>query len=392
VKTLTKKISIIGSTGSIGRQTLDIAKTFPDRIEVVGLAAGSNLDLLVEQIKEFKPRVVSIMDSRLVDKLSGILTELNLLNKIEVYSGGEGLIKVATMDEIDTVVTSVTGTVGLLPTVEAIKKGKNIALANKETLVAAGELVMELVREKGVKLLPVDSEHSAIFQCLAGEERRGVNKIILTASGGPFRGKDKEFLEKVTIDMALKHPNWAMGKKITIDSATLMNKGLEVIEAKWLFDIDFDSIDVVVHPQSIIHSMVEYQDGAILAHLGVPDMRIPIQYALLYPERLDNQIPKLNLVEAGKLTFEAPNVEDFPSLKLAYDAGRIGGTMPAAMNAANERLVELYLQEAIGFLDIPKYIALVMEKHQVISKPSLEAIIEADGWARQEVDKLIYSK
>jgi 1-deoxy-D-xylulose-5-phosphate reductoisomerase len=391
VKKLTKKISIIGSTGSIGRQTLDIVKKFPERIEVVGLAAGNNLDLLVEQIKEFKPRVVSIMNSQLVDKLLGILTELNLLNKIEVYSGGEGLIKVATMDEVDTVVTSVTGTVGLLPTVEAIKKGKNIALANKETLVAAGEIVMGLVREKGINLLPVDSEHSAVFQCIAGEERRGVNKIILTASGGPFRGKDKEFLDKVTLDMALKHPNWAMGKKITIDSATLMNKGLEVIEAKWLFNIDFDAIDVVVHPQSIIHSMVEYQDGAILAHLGVPDMRIPIQYALLYPERFDNQIPKLNLLEVSKLTFEAPNVENFPCLQLAYDAGRIGGTMPAAMNAANERLVELYLQEAIGFQDIPKYIAQAMEKHQVISKPSLEEIIEVDGWARKEVDKLISS-
>lgn len=384
-----KNIAIIGSTGSIGCQTLDIVSKFPEKLRVIGLSAGNNVKLLLEQIKVFKPRIVSIMNSDLLKELIKGIDDLGLTREVEVLSGIEGLIQIATIDEIDTVVTSVTGTIGLLPTIEAIKKGKNIALANKETLVAAGELVMSLVKEHKVSLLPVDSEHSAIFQCLMGEEKQSINKILLTASGGPFRGKDKDFLSKVTVDMALKHPNWSMGRKITIDSATLMNKGLEVIEAKWLFDIEFDNIDVVIHPQSIIHSMVEYADGSILAHLGVPDMRIPIQYALCFPERLDNKIPKLNLKEVAKLTFEEPDYENFPCLNLAFKAGRIGGTMPAVMNAANERIVELFLNNHIPFAEISNYIRVTMEKHNFVSNPQLEEIISADHWARKMIDKLV---
>lgn len=384
-----KNISIIGSTGSIGCQTLDIVKKFPERFKVIGLSAGNNVELLVEQIKEFRPRMVSIMNEHLVNPLRDHLEQLGLQKEIEIFSGINGLIKVATIEEVETVVTSVTGTVGLIPTIEAINQGKNIALANKETLVAAGELVMKLVKKQGVSLLPVDSEHSAIFQCLSGEERKAISKIILTASGGPFRGKDIDFLNRVTVEMALKHPNWSMGKKITIDSATLMNKGLEVIEAKWLFDMNFKDIEVVVHPQSIVHSMVEYLDGSILAHLGVPDMRIPIQYALCYPERLENNIPKLDLKKVSQLSFEAPNLDNFPCLALAYQAGEMGGTMPAVMNAANERLVDIFLQGQISFTDIPKYIAMVMDRHHLISSPELEEIINADKWAREIVKQIV---
>lgn len=369
----------MGSTGSIGVQTLDVARNL--NIEVVGLTGNSNIDLIEKQVLEFKPKYVALVNEKLSIELGKRLKGLN----VEVYHGLEGLIKVATISEIDTVVTSIVGIAGLIPTMEAIRHKKNIALANKETLVTAGSLVMNEAKKYNVDILPVDSEHSAIFQCLMGNNNKEVEKIILTASGGPFRGKNKEELKNVTLAQALKHPNWNMGSKITIDSATLMNKGLEVIEAKWLFGVSLEQIQVVVHPQSIIHSMIEYVDGSVMAQLGSPDMRIPIQMALTYPERKNNNFSRWNLLERNDLTFEQPDYEAFPCLALAFEALKTGGTMPAVLNAANEVAVSLFLNEKITFIEIPKIIEKVMARHSVNINPSLNDIIEVDKWSREEI-------
>ena len=380
---MVKKISILGSTGSIGVQTLDVARNIG--VQVLGLTANSNIDLLEKQIREFHPLMVSVGNKDLAEELKKRIIDLN----IEVLSDLEGLNSIATMDEADTVVTSIVGIAGLIPTVEAIRKGKNIALANKETLVTAGTIVMSEAKKHKVKIFPVDSEHSAIFQCLMGNNSKEIERIILTASGGPFRGKSTNELEKVTLAQALKHPNWNMGNKITIDSATLMNKGLEVIEAKWLFNIPPEKIQVVVHPQSIIHSAVEFIDGSVIAQLGSPDMRIPIQLALTYPERISNNFSKLDLFEAGTLSFERPDFNAFPCLKLAFDALNIGGTMPAVLNAANEYAVALFLDEKIKFLHIPEIIKKVMDSHSVNNFPSLDDIIEVDKWAREKARAIV---
>lgn len=386
----TRKIALLGSTGSIGTQTLDVV-SHDEHIEVVGLSAHRNIDLLEEQIKKYHPKVVCVMDETKAQELSRRMASQNLA--VEVTCGMEGLIAVATLEEAEVVVTAVVGMIGLLPTLEAIKKGKIIALANKETLVTAGDLVMETAKAYNVPILPVDSEHSAIFQCLRGNSHQTVSRLILTASGGPFRDYTKDMLQNVTVEAALKHPNWSMGSKITIDSASLMNKGLEVIEAKHLFDVSLSQIDVVVHKESIIHSMVEYIDGSTIAQLGMPDMRHPIAYALYYPERtMTSYIPKLDFTKMSNLSFEAPKKDLFPCLQIAYDALEIGGTMPAVLNAANEVAVEAFLQREISFLQIPEMIHEVMNRHICISKPSLEEILEIDKWARaysrQEVAKL----
>lgn len=381
-----KRIAVLGSTGSIGCQTLDVVQNFPDRFEIIGLAAGTNLDKLAGQAAKHKPRIVSIGRPEDIPKFRRMVD-----SGVKVVAGTKGMIEVAADERVDMVVTSITGTLGLIPTVEAIKSGKDIALANKETLVAAGELVMSLVRAKGVRLLPVDSEHSAVFQSLAGAGPKDIRRIILTASGGPFLYKTKEELHDVGVHDALKHPNWSMGQKITIDSATLMNKGLEVIEARWLFDTDFDRIDVVVHPQSIIHSMVEFPDGSVIAQLGVPDMKIPIQYALTFPERWANDFPKLDFLSLGELTFLPPRMNEFPCLALAYQAGRQGGTMPAVMNAANEQAVSLFLNRQIGFMKIPELIEKIMANHILVRNPGLDEILSSDTWARQEALRLARS-
>lgn len=376
-----KKIVILGSTGSIGTQTLDVI-THNQDIEVIGLTANSHIDILEEQIKRFNPKVVCMMQEDKARELKERLRQQNI--KTEVVCGQEGLITVATLEEAEIVVTSVVWMIGLLPTIEAIKAGKTIALANKETLVAAGEMVMNLAKEKGVSILPVDSEHSAIFQSLQGNSEKSIDKLVLTASGGPFRIFSKEQLKAVTVEQALKHPNWVMGSKITIDSATLMNKGLEVIEAKYLFDVAPSQIDVVVHKESIIHSMVSYKDGSTIAQLGMPDMRHPIAYALYYPVRqAAHYIEKLDLVKLGSLSFEAPRKDAFPCLQLAYDALEAGGTMAAVLNAANEEVVASFLNKQITFMQIPEIIHTVMDKHICINRPSLEQILECDRWARE---------
>lgn len=378
-----KKIAILGSTGSIGCQTLEVIDRFPEKFEVVSLAAGFSLEKLARQVHKYRPRIVSI----------GSAADLTVFRDMipgdtVVAAGVEGMTEAAVMEQVDTVVTSVTGTLGLIPTIEAIKAGKDIAIANKETLVAAGELVMSLAGQKGVRLLPVDSEHSAIFQCLNGEHRVHVNKLILTASGGPFLNKTKEELLTVGIADALNHPNWSMGRKITVDSASMMNKGLEVIEAHWLFGIDFSSIEVLIHPQSLIHSMVEFTDGSVIAQMGVPDMRIPIQYALSYPSRWENEFPRLDLAAAGMLTFEKPRTDVFPSLELAYHAGKRGGTLPAVMNAANESAVSIFLAGRIRFADIPALVEKVMVSHICKEHPGLAEILDSDSWAREEMQRL----
>ncbi|NLP14514.1 MAG: 1-deoxy-D-xylulose-5-phosphate reductoisomerase [Clostridium sp.] len=382
---MVERISVLGSTGSIGVQTLDVAKNL--NIKVDGLSANKNIELLEKQAREFKPSIVAVMDENRAAVLRARLKDTS----IKVEHGIEGLKKVASVESAQTVVTSIVGIAGLVPTMEAIKSGKNIALANKETLVTAGSIVMAEAQKRKVEILPVDSEHSAIFQSLMGNNIEDVSKIILTASGGPFRGRKRDELNNVSVKEALKHPNWSMGSKITIDSATMMNKGLEVIEARWLFDIPLDRIEVLIHPQSIIHSMVEYKDGAIMAQLGSPDMRVPIQLALTYPKRLTNSFSKLDLLKNNSLTFESPDVETFPCLKLAYEALRIGGTMPAVLNAANEEAVRLFLEEKIGFLEIPRIIEKVMESHSVMSVPDLDAIIEMDLWARDRVKEMNYN-
>lgn len=373
-----RKISILGSTGSIGTQTFQVVEELKD-IQVCGISGNNNIELLEEQAIKFKPQIVAVMDTQKAEILKNRLAGQN----VKVLSGMEGLIAVATMDEVDTVVTSVVGNIGLKPTFEAIKAGKNIALANKETLVSAGQLIMDLAKKHNVKIYPVDSEHSAIFQCLQGNEHNEIHKIILTASGGPFRGKNKNELEKVTIKDALNHPSWSMGQKITIDSATLMNKGLEVMEAKWLFDVEAEEIQVVVHSQSIIHSAVEYKDGSIIAQMGMPDMRVPIQYALTYPERKFNNFQRLDFITMGNLTFEKPDIETFKCLQLAYDALRIGGTMPAVLNGANDIAVYRFLNGEIGFLEIPVLIEKTMNAYNTKKDYNLEDLLEADSWARE---------
>lgn len=375
-----KGISILGSTGSIGTQALDVIKNSKE-YKVVALTTNKNIDLIEQQALEFNPKLVVVMDSQkskiLKDRLKGY--------NINVMSGIEGLIEAAALEDTDTVITSVVGMIGLLPTLEAIKCGKKIALANKETLVTAGEIVMREALRNKVDIVPVDSEHSAIFQALRCGNKDEISKLILTASGGPFRGKKKEDLGNVRVEDALKHPNWEMGKKLTIDSATLMNKGLEVIEAKWLFDINIDKIEVIVHPQSIIHSMVEYIDGSIIAHLGIPDMRIPIQYALTHPKRVENHLRKLDLISLKELSFELPDTKVFPCLELAYEAISTGGTMPAVLNAANEVAVEMFQNNQVKFLEIPEIINNTMARHTSISNPTLDDILESDKWAREVV-------
>lgn len=373
-----KNIAILGSTGSIGTQTLEVVRNLED-INVCAMTTNTNIDLFEKQIREFMPRLVCVMDSQKALELKKRITDLN----VEILTGMDGLIAVSTMEGTQTVVNSVVGNIGLEPTVAAIKAKKDIALANKETLVTSGELVMKLVKENGVHMYPVDSEHSAIFQSLQGNEGNKIHKILLTASGGPFRKYTD--LSKVTLEDALNHPNWNMGKKITIDSATLMNKGLEVIEAKWLFDVAVDDIEVVVHPQSVIHSAVEYEDGAVIAQLGEPDMKVPIQYALTYPKRVKNNFPKLSLFERNNLTFEKPNMELFPCLGYAFEAIKIGGTMPAVLNAANEIAVGKFLNKEISFLDIPRLIEKAMSTYTVKYNYDLADVIEADKWSREFV-------
>ena len=371
-----KKIAILGSTGSIGTQTLDVVREHSDELQVVALAAGSNKERLKEQIKEFHPKLVSLSDEKKAQELKEELAG----EQVEVVCGMEGLIEVAGADSADVVVTAVVGMMGILPTMEAIKKGKDIALANKETLVTAGHLIIPMAKEYGVSILPVDSEHSAIFQSLQGEPKAALDKILLTASGGPFRGKSAEFLETVTLEDALNHPNWSMGPKITIDSSTMVNKGLEVMEAKWLFGVDYSQIEVVIQPQSIIHSMVQYVDGAIIAQLGTPDMRVPIEYALFYPERRSLSGDRLDFSKLSQITFEKPDYKVFRGLSLAIEAGKTGGTMPTVFNAANERAVAKFLKGEIKYTDIVRSIEKCMDAHKVSAHPDLEEILATEQW------------
>lgn len=379
-----KKISILGVTGSIGTQTLDVVRNSED-IKVVGISANSSTEKMKEIIKEFKPKYVAMMKEECAKELKEFCIENSF--EIEVYSGLDGLVKISVLDEIDMVVTSVVGMIGLVPTMEAIKAKKDIALANKETLVVAGELVMKAAEENSVKILPVDSEHSAIYQSLRGNDLFTLKKIILTASGGPFRGKKEEELKEITLEEALNHPNWSMGKKITIDSATLMNKGLEVIEAHWLFNCDYDNIQVVVHPQSIIHSMVEYTDGAIIAELGSTDMRLPIQYALNYTERKKEVAKSIDFYEISKLTFEKPDMDTFKCLKIAYEVGKKGGLLPTVLNGANEVAVQLFLDRKIKFLEIAEIIENTIKEFQDECKKelNLDNIIALDKKVRNYV-------
>lgn len=384
-----KNISLLGSTGSIGRNTLDVVRQFSDAFRVCGLSAGSNIELLARQIQEFQPLCVSVADKKLVAPLA---EKLGPAYEDRIYWGDEGNCKVASIPETDMVVTAVVGAVGLLPTMEAIRAGKDIGLANKETLVMAGELMMDAVAKYGVSLLPIDSEHSAIFQALEAGRRQDVARIILTASGGPFRTRTSVELESVTPAQALAHPNWDMGDKISIDSATLINKGLEVIEARWLFGVTPDQISVVVHPQSIVHSLVEYIDGSVVAQLGIPDMRIPIAYALSYPERMPLGLSRLSLAQCGRLDFEAPDYERFPALQMAFDVLRQGGTGPCVLNAANEVAVAAFLAGSIRFLDIPAIVKDALEKSPVREASSIDIVLEADAEARklakQHVERL----
>jgi 1-deoxy-D-xylulose-5-phosphate reductoisomerase len=380
-----KSITLLGSTGSIGTQTLEIVADHPDKFRIVGLAAGRNIELLSTQIRAFKPEIVAIADPAQLDELRAAIADV--VPQPVLVTGESGIVEVAAYGEAQAVVTGIVGCAGLLPTIAAIKAGKEIALANKETLIAGGPVVLPLLAKHGVKLLPADSEHSAIFQCLQGVPEGGLKRIILTASGGAFRDWPVEKLAQVTVADALKHPNWSMGRKITVDSATLMNKGLEVIEAHYLFGVDYDQIDIVIHPQSIIHSLIEVQDTSVLAQLGWPDMRLPLLYALSWPERIATNWEPLDLVKSGDLTFRQPNHEKYPCMQLAYAVGRAGGCMPAVLNAANEQAVALFLDEKITFLDIPKVIEKACDRFQSqnVSQPTLEDILGADQWARKVV-------
>lgn len=376
-----KNIVVLGSTGSIGTQTLEIVDAYPDKLKVVALAAGSNVEKTEAQVRKYMPKKVVLFNEKAAEELKIKLADLD----IQVLAGMDGLIEICTMEEADVVLTAVVGMIGIRPTIEAIKAGKDIALANKETLVTAGHIIMPLAKQMGVSILPVDSEHSAIFQSLNGEPKKRLKKILLTASGGPFRGMQRDALRDKTMKDALKHPNWSMGQKITIDSATMVNKGLEVMEAGWLFDVGFDQIQVVVHPQSIIHSMVEYVDGAVIAQLGLPDMKLPIQYALFYPDRLPMDTAGIDFFKLGQVTFEEPDLNTFLGLKLAYEAFQKGGSMPTVFNAANEKAVSLFLHEKIGFLDIADIIGETMAKHTVVDNPTLEQILETETWCYEQI-------
>lgn len=368
-----KKIAILGSTGSIGTQTLEVARENGD-LEVVALSAGNNIRLLEEQIREFRPKLAAVWTEEKAAELKENVKDLD----VKIVSGMEGLLELAAIPESEILVTAIVGMIGIRPTIEAIKAGKDIALANKETLVTAGHIIMPLAKEYNVAILPVDSEHSAIFQSLQGGQRKALHKILLTASGGPFRGKKLDDLKNIQVEDALKHPNWEMGRKITIDSSTMVNKGLEVIEAKWLFDVAIDQIEVVVQPQSIIHSMVEYEDGAIIAELGTPDMKLPIQYALYYPERRYLPGERLDFGKLAQITFEKPDLETFYGLKLAMEAGKTGGSLPTVFNAANEKAVAMFLNREIRYLQIPEMIQKCMEQHKVIANPTVEEILETE--------------
>ncbi len=376
-----KNIAILGSTGSIGTQTLDIVRANED-LKVVAIAAGSNVKKLEEQVREFRPEIVCVYNENAASDLKVAVADTN----VKVVSGMEGLIETAIYETAQIVVTAFVGMIGIRPTLEAIRAGKDIALANKETLVTAGHLVMKAAKDYGVKILPVDSEHSAIFQSLNGENKKEIDKILLTASGGPFRGWSREQMKNVRVEDALKHPNWTMGQKITIDSATMVNKGLEVIEAKWLFDVNLEKVQVVVQPQSLIHSMVQFKDGAIMAQLGTPDMKLPIQYALYYPERRYLSGERVDFGKIAQITFENPDMHNFVGLKMAYEAGRIGGSMPTVFNAANERAVAKFLNRKIGFLEITDVIQYCMKEHKKIENPSVNEILEIEQWAYELIE------
>jgi len=379
-----KKISLLGSTGSIGTNVLDVIERNPEKFQILGMCAGNNVDLFAKQIRKFKPRVVALFDTKKIPTLKERIADLD----IEILSGEEGTIAVATLPEADVVVSGVMGSAGLLPAIHALKSGKNLALANKETLVIAGELVLREAKKTNSQIIPIDSEHSAIFQVLNGEKKERIKKIILTASGGPFRTFSFDQMETVTVKDALKHPNWDMGAKITIDSSTMMNKGLEYIEAKWLFGVN-TPVEIIVHAQSIIHSMIEFVDTSILAQLGIPDMRVPIAYAMTYPDRFECDLPSLDLTTMDDLTFEAPDFERFPCLRLAIDAMEIGKTMPAVLNAANEIAVQAFLEELISYKDIAELIRMVMQNHNPSPLKELQDVLLADRWAREETTKLV---
>lgn len=376
-----KKIAILGSTGSIGTQTLEVVRENKD-IEVLGLAAGKNIELLEQQIREFHPVCVAVWNEGKAEELKVKIAD----TATRVVTGMEGLIEIATLEKTEILVTAIVGMIGLRPTIAAIQAGKDIALANKETMVTAGHLIMPMAKEYNVRILPVDSEHSAIFQSLQGNKGNPIHKILLTASGGPFRGKKEEDLLNIRVEDALKHPNWSMGQKITIDSSTMVNKGLEVIEAKWLFDVNVDQIQVVVQPQSVIHSMVEYEDGAVMAQLGTPDMKLPIQYALYYPERRYLPGDRLDFWEMGKLDFEKPDMETFYGLKLAYKAGREGGSLPTVLNAANELAVSKFLKREVKYLEIMEIIEDCMNAHKNIANPSLEQILQTEAETYERIE------
>jgi 1-deoxy-D-xylulose-5-phosphate reductoisomerase len=380
-----KNVVLLGSTGSIGTSTVKVAEDLPDHIRLIGLAAGGNTELLLEQTRKHKPAVISINDPAKVNELRATLG-----TSCEVICGNEGLLKLATLPAADIVLIAIVGTAGLQPALAAIRAGKDIAVASKEILVMAGEIVMTEARKYGVRVLAVDSEHSAIFQCLDGKPTNSVRKLLLTASGGPFRDKSlwpKEKFSEITVERALKHPSWVMGRKITIDSATLFNKGLEMIEARWLFDIEMARVGVVVHPQSIVHSMVEFVDGSLMAQLSTPDMCLPIQYALTYPDRAASERVQTNFPKIGTLTFEEPDMERFPAIELARRAGEVGGTLPAVLNAANEVAVEAFVNRKINFPQITEMVRRVMDAHKIVPHPTLEQILEADAWARREAAK-----
>ena len=385
-----KKISLLGSTGSIGNNVLEVVRKFPGQYQILAMAAGRNLELFQKQIKEFQPRLVSVIDEEHADQLRSMLSGASYIP--EIVWGVSGSEEVAAFKECSITISAIVGAAGLMPTLAAIEAGKDVGLANKETLVMAGQVVMDQVERKQVNMLPVDSEHSAVFQALHAGKKEDIHKIILTASGGPFHGKPRAILQDVTRNQALAHPNWSMGQKISIDSATLMNKGLEVIEAKWLFDIDPDEIEVVVHPQSIVHSLVEYHDGSIMAHLGVPDMRIPIAYALSYPDRLPLTLDRLSLSQCAKLEFVEPDFENFPALKLAFNALRQGGTAPAILNGANEIAVAAFLEERIAFLDIAAIVSDTLDKIETVGNYTLTDVLDADKEARQVAEQLIADK
>ncbi len=370
-----KTIAILGSTGSIGTQTAEIVRAHSDELKIGALAAGSNIDVLEKQIREFKPELAAVFDEDRARELKLKVSDLN----VRIAAGMDGLIDAATLESVDCVVTSMVGMIGIRPTIAAINAGKDIALANKETLVCAGHIIMPLAQKMGVKILPVDSEHSAIFQSMNGENRKRIEKILLTASGGPFLNKKRDELRSMTVEDALKHPNWSMGRKITVDSASLVNKGLEVMEARWLFDVPLDRIQVIIHPQSIIHSMVQYEDGAVIAQLGMPDMKLPIQYALFYPDRRPLDGKRIDFYELSQMTFMKPDTETFSGLKLALDAAKTGGTMPTVFNAANERAVALFLEKKIGFTEIYDIIEGSMDAHKVSYMPDVDTILQAEA-------------